>query len=217
MKNEKMELVFILDKSGSMSGLERDTIGGFNSLLKEQRNGVGQVAVTTILFNDSYHRLHNRLPIDEVAPLTANDYHVGGSTALLDAIGKTIHDLIGVQKSHGRKKSAKKVLFVIITDGLENSSREYSYDRVRELISIEQEKYGWEFLFLGANIDAVKVARDVGIRKERAANYHADSKGTNLNYHVLSEAVKSVRMNDRVEDNWKLSIEKDYNNRKGWD
>jgi len=217
MKNGKMELVFILDKSGSMSGLEADTIGGFNSLLEKQKEGQGEVAVTTILFNDDYQRLHDHISIHEVSPLTPNNYFVGGTTALLDAIGKTIHDLIKVQKRRGRKHAAKKVMIVIITDGLENASREYSYKNIKELISTEQEKYGWEFLFLGANIDAAKVASDVGIRKERATNYHADSRGTNLNYQVLSDAVKSVRESNTIDEHWKKSIEEDYKNRKGWD
>jgi len=217
MKKGKMEFVFILDKSGSMSGLESDTIGGFNSLLEKQKEGQGEVAVTTILFNDNYQRLHDHVSIHEVTPLTSKNYFVGGTTALLDAIGKTIHDLIRVQKRCGRKHAAKKVMIVIITDGLENASREYSYKKIKELISTEQEKYGWEFLFLGANIDAAKVASDVGIRKERATNYHADSKGTTLNYQVLSDAVKSVRESNTIDAHWKKSIEEDYKNRKGWD
>lgn len=217
MKNKKMELVFILDKSGSMSGLESDTIGGFNSLLEKQKNGKGDVFVTTVLFNDDYQLLHDHVSIHEVSPLTSDNYFVGGTTALLDAIGKTVHDLISLQKRRGRKHAAKKVLIVIITDGLENSSREYSYRKIKELISTEQEKYGWEFLFLGANIDAAKVAGDVGIRKERATNYHADSKGTSLNYQVLSDAVKSARENDTIDDHWNKRIEEDYKNRKGWD
>lgn len=217
MKSKKMELVFILDKSGSMSGLESDTIGGFNSLLEKQKNGKGEVSVTTVLFNDDYQMLHDHISIQKISPLTPKDYFVGGTTALLDAIGKTIHDLIEVQKRRGRKHAAEKVMIVIITDGLENSSREYSYRKIKELISTEQEKYGWEFLFLGANIDAAKVASDVGIRKERAANYHADSKGTSLNYQVLSDAVHSVREKNTIDDHWKNSIEEDYKNRKGWD
>ena len=217
MKNKKMELVFILDKSGSMSGLESDTIGGFNSLLEKQKDGKGDVSVTTVLFNDDYQLLHDHVSIHEVSPLTSDNYFVGGTTALLDAIGKTIHDLINLQKRRGRKHAANKVMIVIITDGLENSSREYSYRKIKELISTEQEKYGWEFLFLGANIDAAKVAGDVGIRKERATNYHADSKGTSLNYQVLSDAVKSVRENDTIDDHWNKRIEEDYKNRKGWD
>lgn len=217
MKNKKMDLVFILDKSGSMSGLESDTIGGFNSLLEKQKDGLGEVFVTTVLFNDDYQLLQDHVSIHEVSPLTSDDYFVGGTTALLDAIGKTIHDLIKVQKRRGRKHAAKKVMIVIITDGLENSSREYSFRKIKELISTEQEKYGWEFLFLGANIDAAKVAGDVGIREERATNYHADSKGTNLNYQVLSDAVKSVRENNTIDAHWNKSIEEDYKNRKGWD
>lgn len=217
MKNKKMELVFILDKSGSMSGLESDTIGGFNSLLEKQKDGLGEVSVTTVLFNDDYQLLHDHVSISEVSPLTPKNYFVGGTTALLDAIGKTIHDLIKVQRKRGRKHSAKKVLIVIITDGLENSSREYSYSKIKKLISIEQEKYGWEFLFLGANIDAAKVANDVGIRRERATNYHADSRGTSLNYKVLSDAVQSVRENNTIDDQWNKSIKEDYKNRKGWD
>jgi len=178
---------------------------------------ISDVTVTTILFNDHYQGIHDRVPIQHVRPLTQNDYIIGGRTALLDAIGITINDLIKVQKKAGRKKSASKVLFVIITDGMENSSREYTYNRIKKLIGVEEEKYGWEFLFLGANIDAAKMADNVGIRRERAVNYHADKRGTSLNFEVLNDTIINVRETNMIDDQWKKTIQEDYNNnREDW-
>lgn len=214
MMNNKMELVFILDKSGSMRGLESDTIGGFNSLLEKQKQKEGSVNVTTVLFSNEYEKIHDRVPIQQVSPLTLEDYFIGGSTALLDAIGITINDLIKVQKRKSKKEVADKVLVVIITDGRENASQEYTYRRIKKLIEFEEEKYGWEFLFLGANIDAAKMADNVGIRRERATNYHSDKKGTSLNFEVLNKTIINVRETNRVDDQWKRTIEKDYKNRK---
>lgn len=193
MKKDLTELVFILDKSGSMSGLEKDTIGGFNSMLEKQKRLDGECRITTVLFDNRYTLLHDRIDIGAVTPMTEREYFVGGSTALLDAMGTTIHKLISVQKSTAEGYRAGKVMFVIITDGAENSSREYSADKVRSMIEHEKEKYGWEFVFLGANMDAVQTAGSFGISPERAADYLADSAGTDLNFKMMSEAVTTYR------------------------
>jgi uncharacterized protein YegL len=191
--SKKTELVFILDKSGSMGGLESDTIGGYNAMLKKQKKVDGACTVTTVLFDDTYEILHDRIDIKAIDPLTEKDYTVGGCTALLDAIGKTIHKISSVQKHTSEGFRADNVLFVIITDGLENASREYSPGRIRKMIKERQEKYGWEFIFLGANIDAVETAEGFGIKADHAADYQADSVGTKLNYEVMSDTVTSFR------------------------
>lgn len=193
MKQNLTELVFILDKSGSMSGLERDTIGGFNSMLKKQQGVEGKCRITTVLFDNHYTLLHDRIDIRAVSPMTNKEYFVGGSTALLDAIGRTIHKLINVQKSTAEEYRADKVMFVIITDGEENSSREYSISKIKAMIEHEKEKYGWEFIFLGANMDAVKTASRFGIHADRAVDYVPDEKGTQLNFEAMSETVACFR------------------------
>ena len=193
MKKGLTELVFILDKSGSMAGLETDTIGGFNSMLKKQKDEAGECRVTTVLFDNRYTLLHDRIDIRAVAPITEKEYFVGGSTALLDAIGKTIRKIAGVQRSTAEDYRAEKVIFIIITDGAENASREYGSEEVKKLISLEKERYGWEFLFLGANIDAVETAGRFGISADRAAEYIPDREGTILNYRVMSDAVSEFR------------------------
>ena len=193
MKKGLTELVFILDKSGSMGGLERDTIGGFNSMLAKQKAEAGLCRVTTVLFDNRYTLLHDRIDIRAVSPITEKEYQVGGSTALLDAIGRTIGKIADVQRSTADAYRAEKVIFIIITDGEENSSREFSADRVKKLINREKEEHGWEFLFLGANIDAVETAGRFGISADRAAEYISDSEGTKLNYTVMSEAVSEFR------------------------
>ena len=210
----KTELVFILDRSGSMSGLERDTIGGFNSMLEKQKKEAGEARVTTVLFDGQIELLHDRLDIGDVAPITEREYYVRGCTALLDAVGFAISKIAAVQKNTAPEKRAEKVLFVITTDGYENASREYSYERVKQLVEFEKEKYGWEFLFLGANIDAAAAAGRFGIAPDRAVNYHADSEGTRLNYEVVSETVSCMRACRPIEANWKERIERDFRGRK---
>lgn len=186
MKKGLTELVFIIDKSGSMSGLESDTIGGFNSMLKEQQAAPGEAIVTTVLFDHEYELLHDRLDIQAIAPLTDKDYTVRGNTALNDAVGKTINKISQAHRHTSEDYRAEKVLFVIITDGEENASREYSEDKIREMIERQKQKYGWEFIFLGANMDAVKEADKYGIAADRAQNYRADSCGISAAYEVSS-------------------------------
>ncbi len=193
MKKNLTELVFILDKSGSMSGLEKDTIGGFNSMLEKQKALEGKCNITTVLFDNNYELLHDRIDIRGIKPITEREYRVGGSTALLDAIGRTIHKISGVQKNTAEDYRANKVMFVIITDGEENSSREYSAEKVKKMIELEKSKYGWEFIFLGANIDAVETAESFGISADRAVDYVADSEGTELNFRMMSEAAAAYR------------------------
>ena len=197
MKKNLTELVFILDKSGSMAGLEKDTIGGFNSMLAKQKAVDGECRITTVLFDNRYQLLHDRIDIRAVSPMTKQEYQVGGSTALLDAMGRTIRKLVGVQKSTAEDYRAEKVLFVIITDGEENASREYSAPKVKAMIE-EEKKYGWEFIFLGANIDAVKTAGRFGIAPDRAVDYVPDSAGTELNFQAMSETVACFRVTGAV-------------------
>lgn len=198
MKNNAAELVFILDKSGSMSGLESDTIGGFNSMLNKQKAVDGECRITTVLFDHTYTLLHDRIDIRAVNPMTDREYCVGGSTALLDAIGRTIHKLIAVQKNTVEEYRADKVMFVIITDGMENASREYSLEQVKSLITMEQEQFGWEFIFLGANMDAVRTASHFGIHASRAADYVPDGDGTQLNFDAISETAAHYRKTGAV-------------------
>lgn len=213
-KKESMrtELVFILDKSGSMGGLEKDTIGGFNSLIRKQKKEKGTARVTTVLFDDRYQLLHDRFDLSEVSELTEKEYFVEGSTALLDAMGRTIKKIRAVRKNSRKDRRSDKVLFVIITDGMENASRSYGYDRIRGMVEKQREK-GWEFLFLGANIDAVETAARYGIQADRAADYCPDGAGTRLNYDVVSEAVSAVRGRKKLSSAWKERIEEDYKSR----
>lgn len=213
MKRDLTELVFILDKSGSMSGLESDTIGGFNSMLAKQKAVDGECRITTVLFDNSYKLLHDRIDIRAVSPMTDKEYSVGGSTALLDAIGITINKIVSVQKNTAEEYRADKVLFVIITDGEENSSREYSIDKIRAMIEHEKKDYGWEFIFLGANIDAVQTASMFGIDADRAADYVADAKGTQLNFKAMAETVACYRMTGVVPDAPMEAIRKDMKKR----
>lgn len=210
MKTNTTELVFILDKSGSMSGLESDTIGGYNAMLKKQQEEPGEAIVTTVLFDDNYEILHDRTNIKGIKPITENEYYVGGLTALLDAIGKTINKIVNATKHTAKEHQADKVIFVITTDGMENASKEYEHHKVKEMIEWQKSRYNWEFIFLGANIDAVSAARDLGISEDRAANYHADGEGTMLNYNVVSEAIINLRANKKVDASWKKEIEDDY-------
>jgi uncharacterized protein YegL len=215
MKKDFTELVFILDRSGSMSGLESDTIGGYNAMLEKQKQQPGEAVMTTVLFDDRYELLHDRINLRGVAPITDKEYFVRGTTALLDAIGKTIYKIINVQKHTAENERAEQVLFVITTDGMENASREFSYEKVRQMIEHQKSKYGWEFIFLGANIDAIATAERFGISHDRAANYNPDSAGTLLNYEVIGEAVSCFRASHKISENWKERIEKDFKKRGG--
>ncbi len=213
MKTNLTELVFILDKSGSMSGLESDTIGGYNAMLKKQQEEPGEALVTTVLFDDNYVLLHDRRNIKGIRPIGEKDYYVGGRTALLDAIGRTIHKIENARKQTAQEQRADKVMFVITTDGMENASREYSMEKVRAMIERQKEEYGWEFIFLGANIDAIATAARFGISANRAANYHADREGTRLNYEALSNIVSELRAGGTLADSWKAEIDEDYEKR----
>lgn len=212
------ELVFILDRSGSMSGLESDTIGGFNSMLSKQQTESGECRITTILFDNQYEVLHDRIEIKAVNPITEHEYFVRGQTALLDAIGNTISKIGSVQKNTAEAYRANKVLFVITTDGMENASREYNYDKIKAMIDYQKSKYGWEFLFLGANIDAVDVASRFGVDKSRAQSFHNDSDGIALNYEVLSQTVAMFReapQGEALSDDWSAPIQADFKRRGG--
>lgn len=193
MKKGLTEMVFILDRSGSMAGLEGDTIGGFNAMVKKQKLEPGEALVSTVLFSTDHRVVHDRVNVQDVAPLTERDYTVGGCTALIDAIGRAIHHIGNVHKYIRPEDVPEHTIFVITTDGMENASRTYSSEKVKEMIQQRQEKDGWQFLFLGANIDAVETAGRFGIRREQAVNYHADTQGTALVYESVSQAVSDVR------------------------
>jgi uncharacterized protein YegL len=213
MKNNLTELVFILDRSGSMSGLEQDTIGGFNSMLEKQKKEEGEAFVTTVLFDNNYELLHDRYNIKYIKPLTRDEYYVGGSTALLDAVGKTINKIDRSIASTIESERPSKVVFVIITDGMENSSHEYNHKIIKQMIEYHKSNDLWEFIFLGANIDAIETATSFGISEDRAVNFCSDSVGTELNYKVISEAVSCFRQGKSVDSSWKAEIEKDYKKR----
>ncbi len=215
MKKNLTELVFILDRSGSMAGLEDDTIGGFNAMLQKQKKEPGEALVSTVLFDDVSQVIHDRVDLREIRPLTGNEYFVRGCTALLDAVGGAIHHIGNVHKYIREEDRPEKTLFVITTDGMENASREYTYPRLKKMIQRQKEKYGWEFIFLGANIDAVKEAARFGIHADRAANYHADSQGTGVIYKAVSQAVCELRASRPMSEEWKRSIDEDYQKRGG--
>ena len=218
MNNNLTELVFILDRSGSMGGMESDTIGGFNSMLQKQQAEPGDCRITTVLFDGKYEILHDRIDIKAVSPMTDKEYFVRGNTALLDAIGKTINKIGGVQRNTSEDYRANKVLFIITTDGMENASREFDYDKIKSMIENQKSKYGWEFIFLGANIDTVDVANRFGVARNRAQNFHNDSEGIELNYSVLSETVSCFRAAPQgatFRENWSEDIQKDYKKRGG--
>ncbi len=210
MKKNLTEIVFILDRSGSMAGLVGDTIGGFNAMIDKQKKEPGEALVSTVLFDHVSEVLHDRVDIQKIAPMTRDDYYVRGSTALLDAVGKAIHHIGNVHKYAREEDWPEKTLFVITTDGMENASREYTYDRLKTMIQRQKETYGWEFIFLGANIDAAREAARFGIDQDRAANYHADSTGTAVIYEAMSEAVCAVRASRPMDAEWKRKIDKDY-------
>ena len=200
MRKGLTEVVFILDRSGSMSGLEADTIGGFNSMIEKQRKEEGEAYISTVLFDDQSEVLYDRVPVGKVEPMNENQYYVRGCTALLDALGGAIHHIANVDRYAREEERPEKTLFMITTDGMENASHIYTYAKVRKMVEKEKEKYGWEFLFLGANIDASEVAGRFGIEADRAINYECDKEGTAVNYRVLSETVSAVRRSkSRVE------------------
>ena len=212
--NNLTELVFILDRSGSMGGLESDTIGGFNSMLEKQRKQDGAAYVSTILFDHETEVLHDRVPIEKVKPLTEHDYTVRGCTALLDAIGGAIHHIGNVHKYARPEDVPQTTMFVIITDGMENASKRYSGKEIKAMIEKEKKKYGWEFLFIGANIDAIATAKAFGISEDRAVNYHADQQGTQVVYETMCDAVSCARRGMPLAPSWNKAIEDDYNGRK---
>ena len=214
MKKNLTEIVFVLDRSGSMSGLEDDTIGGFNAMIEKQRKEAGEALVSTVLFDNVSEVIHDRVDIQRIKPLTRKEYYVRGCTALLDAVGGAIHHIGNVHKYAREEDRPEKTLFVITTDGMENASRKYSYDRLKAMIERQKEKYGWEFLFLGANIDSAREAARFGIGADHAANYHADSKGTNVIYETVSEAISQVRCCAApLSANWKQRVDEDYQKR----
>lgn len=212
--NKFTEIIFILDRSGSMSGLEADTIGGFNSLIQKQKKEEGRAVISTVLFDDRSEVLYDRVDLNDVRPMTDQDYYVRGCTALLDTVGSAIHHIGNVHKYARPEDRPDRTLFVITTDGMENASKIYSYDKVKEMIERQKERCGWEFLFLGANIDAVREAGRFGIQADRAVNFHCDDAGTALNYAVLNKTIHQVRMGAPLAASWKADIEKDYKSRK---
>ena len=214
MKKNLTEIVFILDRSGSMAGLEDDTIGGFNAMIAKQKGEPGEALVSTVLFDNVSEVIHDRVDIQRVSPMTRKDYYVRGCTALLDAVGDAIHHIGNVHKYAREEDRPEKTLFVITTDGMENASRRYSYEKVKRMIERQKETYGWEFLFLGANIDAAAETKRFGISEDRAVRYHADKKGTALNFQVINDAVCCVRSCQPLSADWKQRIDEDYNARK---
>lgn len=206
MNNNITELVFILDKSGSMAGLEKDTIGGFNAMIEKQKKEDGKVYVSTVLFSTDSKVIHDRVDISQVKPMTEKEYFVGGCTALIDTLGDAIHHIANIHKYARPEDVPEHTIFVITTDGMENASRRYSAEKVRSMIQKEKEKYGWEFLFLAANIDAVETAKRYGIESDRAANYRASEEGTVVLYDTVSDAVASIRRNAKLTPNWSAKL-----------
>ena len=215
MKKNLTEIVFILDRSGSMSGLETDTIGGFNSMIEKQKKADGDAMISTVLFDNESEVIHDRVNVKDIPPMTDKEYSVRGCTALLDAIGGAIHHIGNIHKYARQEDVPEHTLFVITTDGMENASHRYTSDKVKQMIEKEKSKYGWEFLFLGANIDAAETAESFGIHRDMAVNFNADGEGTQLNYQVLSEVVTNYRAGAAIREDWKSSIEKDYKKRGG--
>ena len=213
MKNNMTELVFILDRSGSMAGLESDTVGGFNAMIQKQKKQEGECLVSTVLFDHQSRVIHDRILLADVPPMTEEDYAVGGCTALLDAVGSAIKHIGNIHKYARKQDVPAHTLFVIMTDGQENASRCYDAAQIRGMIGRQKEKYGWEFMFIGANIDAVETARVYGIGRERAVNYHSDSKGTRVVYDAVSSLVDTVRADEPIGEQWSKNIDEDYRSR----
>ena len=213
MKKNLTEIVFILDRSGSMAGLEDDTIGGFNAMIEKQKREPGEALINTVLFDNVSEVVHDRVDIQKIQPMTRNEYYVRGCTALLDAVGGAIQHIGNIHKYAREEDRPERTLFVITTDGMENASRKYTYERLKAMIERQKEKYGWEFLFLGANIDAAREAARFGINADHTANYHADSKGTAVIYEAVSEAVCNVRANRPMTADWKKQVDDDFRKR----
>ncbi len=211
--NDLTEIVFLLDRSGSMGGLESDTVGGFNAMLHKQKEEHGRAWVTTLLFDDRCEVLHDRRDIREVADITEKDYFVRGSTALLDALGGAISRISAIHARALPEEKPSKTVFVVTTDGMENASREYRYPQVKEMVTRMQEKEGWEFLFLGANMDAISAAGRFGIHADRAVRYTPDAKGVELNFETVGAAISNLRKNKKLDSKWKASIEADFEER----
>ncbi len=214
MRVKCTELVFILDRSGSMAGLEDDTLGGFNSMIEKQKTIDGEVIVSTVLFDHDFKVLHHREPLNKVTPLTRKDYYVRGTTALLDAIGRSIQKIRHIHHQHQETEVPDKTMFIIITDGMENASKEYDTTQIKALIEKTTKENEWEFIFLGANIDAIDVGQRFGMRKDRIANYHADKEGTHLNYEVISDTITHYRRSRTIKEDWQTRINKDYHHRR---
>ena len=214
MKKNLSEIVFLLDRSGSMSGLEKDTIGGFNAMIEKQKKEEGEALISTILFDHEMKVLHDRVKVQDVKPISEKDYQVRGCTALLDAMGGAIHHIGNVHKYARNEDVPEHTIFVITTDGMENASSHYSSSKVRTMVERQKEKYGWEFLFLCANMDAIAAAKNFGIEEDKAVEYRSDDIGTRLNYAVMSEAICEFRTKGTVEKSWKQKIENDRKNRK---
>ena len=210
MRKNLTEIVFILDRSGSMRGLEKDTIGGYNGMIDKQKKEEGEALVTTVLFDDRIEVPYDRVPLGDLPEMTEKEYYVRGCTALLDAVGTTVERIATIHKYAREEDRPEHTIFIITTDGLENASRRFTYEQVKRLITRQQEEYGWEFIFLGANIDAVKAAGDIGIRRERAVNYRCDPVGTKLNYEAMDKAVHSVRMGEELDDSWREELDEDF-------
>ena len=215
MRKNLTEVVFILDRSGSMSGLEKDTIGGFNSMIEKQKREAGQALISTVLFNNNSKVLYDRVEVQKIPSMTEDDYSVYGCTALLDAIGGAIHHIGNVHKYARTEDVPEHTVFIIMTDGMENASHIYRIEKVKQMIERQKEKYGWEFLFLGANIDAIKTAASIGISEDRAVDYRADGSGTRLNFAVMSDTVSRMRAGKGIQSSWKWRIDEDHKKRSG--
>ena len=213
MKNNITELVFILDRSGSMAGLEQDTIGGFNAMIEKQKKETGECYISTVLFDNVSEVLHDRVRLSDIKPMTDKEYTVRGCTALIDAIGSAIHHIGNIHKYARPEDVPEHTMFIITTDGMENASQRYNSDEVKKMIERQKEKYGWEFLFLGANIDAVETARRYGINEDRAVNYNADAKGTGILYESVACAVTNVRKCASLDNSWRENLDVDYKKR----
>jgi uncharacterized protein YegL len=213
MNKNLTEIVFILDRSGSMAGLEADTIGGFNAMVEKQKQEPGEALLSCVLFDSESRVIYDRADIRNIEPMTERQYHVGGCTALLDAIGGAVRHIANVHRYAREEDRPGKTIFVITTDGMENASRRYTYSRVQRMVKHEQEKYGWEFLFLGANMDAIEAARSFGIREDRAVRYECDGAGTSLNFAVVSRTIGKVRRGRAIDSDWSAEIAEDYEKR----